>query len=189
MKLNLGSGARLIDGYLNVDIAEASAPDMVWDLEQTPWPWPDNSVTDVLLSHVLEHLGRDPATFLDVIKELYRIMAPGGEVVIHVPHPRHDDFISDPTHVRAITPAGLKLFDREHNKAWQEAGKANTPLALYTGVDFYMKSLQNILAKDVYEDMLAGRLSREEVDLMVQRQNNVARSYHIWSPGKTECSA
>jgi SAM-dependent methyltransferase len=179
MKLNLGSGPRRIDGYLNVDIVEASAPDVVWDLEQTPWPWPDNSVTDVMLSHVLEHLGRDPAKFLDVMKELYRIMTPGGEVVIHVPHPRHDDFISDPTHVRAITPAGLKLFDREHNKAWQAAGKANTPLALYTGVDFYMKSLQIILAKDIYEDLQAGRLSRAEVDLMVQRQNNVARSYHM----------
>ena len=54
------------------------------------------------MKHVLEHLGRDTDTFLAIWKELYRVAAPGATVRIVVPHPRHQDFLQDPTHVRAM---------------------------------------------------------------------------------------
>ena len=41
-------------------------------------------------------------------------------IIIKVPHPRHEDFLSDPTHVRPITVLGLSLFDQKLNKEWQK---------------------------------------------------------------------
>jgi hypothetical protein len=179
MKLNLGCGSRRWDGYWNVDVSDACAPDEVWDLETTPWPWPDSSAEHIVLNHVLEHLGQTPAVFLAVMAELYRVAAPGADIAINVPHPRHDDFLSDPTHVRPITPATLKLFDRTLNLAWKEGGYANTPLALYTGVDFFLKSQATILESDVFEAMQSGKLTQEQVGEMVKRQANVAKEYRF----------
>ena len=50
--------------------------------------------------------------------------------------PPLDDFRTDPTHVRSITPRTLSMFSRRNGEAWQRLGYANTPPALMTGVDF-----------------------------------------------------
>ena len=39
LMLNLGSGSRHLSGYLNVDKSDMFNPDVVWDLEKTPWPF------------------------------------------------------------------------------------------------------------------------------------------------------
>ena len=44
MKLNLGSGSKIINGYTNVDKFDYYKPDMVHDLEATPYPFEDNSI-------------------------------------------------------------------------------------------------------------------------------------------------
>lgn len=134
LRLNLGCGERHLDGYINVD--KFGNPDLKHDLETFPWPWADNSVIEILLIHVLEHLGRDTNTYLGIIKEMYRVCQPGAKVRIIVPHHRHDYFFDDPTHVRVVTPAGLSLFSQRLNKMWIEQKAANSTLALYLGVNF-----------------------------------------------------
>src|SRR3954452_15303504 len=104
MKFNMGCGRRKLEGYVNVDAVAASGADQVWDLEQTPWPWADGCAEEIRFIHSLEHMGADTKVFLAIIQETYRIAAPGCRVVIHVPHPRHDHFLGDPTHVRPVTP-------------------------------------------------------------------------------------
>src|ERR1700677_2089475 len=88
MKLNLGSGRRPIEGWVNVD--KYPPADVLHDLEELPWPWADNAAEDVLLCHVLEHLGQTPNLFLKIMQELYRVCANGALVTIMVPDPRHD---------------------------------------------------------------------------------------------------
>src|SRR4249919_3237809 len=112
MRLNLGCGRNKLPGWLNVDHSASCEPDAVVDLEVLPWPWPDNSADEILLNHVLEHLGAVPATYIGIIRELWRVCRPGATVTIAVPHPRSDDFMNDPTHVRAVTAEGLVLFSR-----------------------------------------------------------------------------
>lgn len=141
LRLNLGCGRNPKRGWINVDKAHAAAADQVVDLETLPWPWADNSVDAILLHHVLEHLGQRTETFLGIVKELYRVSKPGAEITIVVPHPRSDDFVNDPTHVRAVTPAALRLFDQGVNREWEAAGHPNTPLGVYLGVDFRIKTL------------------------------------------------
>ena len=134
LRLNLGCGANHLDGYLNVD--KFGDPDLRVDLETFPWPWADNSVAAIELSHVLEHLGQQSETYLKIIQEMYRVCQPGAKVHIKVPHHRHDNLLHDPTHVRAITPYGLSMFSQEFNKMKQARGEPTTPLGLYLGVNF-----------------------------------------------------
>ena len=84
LRLNLGCGDKLLPGWLNVDSVPDCNPDMVCDLEQFPWPWADNSVEEILLSHVLEHLGEDRDVYLGIIKELYRVCCHGAKIQIMV---------------------------------------------------------------------------------------------------------
>ncbi len=56
MRLNLGCGGRKYPDWINADKFPTCSPDHVVDLEQFPWPWPDNTVNEVRMYHVLEHL-------------------------------------------------------------------------------------------------------------------------------------
>ena len=137
VKLNLGCGERRIPGYINVD--KFGQPDIKHDLESFPWPWQTNSVSEILLIHVLEHLGRDVEIYFRIFKEIYRVCNNGAQIRIIVPHFRHQFFYDDPTHVRVVTPLGLQLFSKKANKEWVNQGVANSPLGLYLDIDFELK--------------------------------------------------
>lgn len=106
------------------------------DIAKEHWPWPDNSVDTVLAWHILEHIETSDG-FFHVVSEAYRVLKPGGELNIIVPHPRHDVFLNDPTHVRAVTPDGMLTFSRRHAEMLAAEGvKGVTSYAPYLGVDF-----------------------------------------------------
>ncbi|MCC7275589.1 MAG: hypothetical protein IT561_23165 [Alphaproteobacteria bacterium] len=142
MKLNLGCGMRKLDGHLNVDASPHCEPDLLVDLEVLPWPFETSSAEEIVMSHVLEHLGQAPAVYLGIIKELYRVCRPDALVRVVVPHPHHDDFLTDPTHVRPITLQGLEMFSRKKIREGQARGAATTPLALMLDVDFEVVSAE-----------------------------------------------
>jgi len=180
MKLNLGSGNKTIEGHLNVDKFASKTTDIVFDLETTPWPWASDSIEAVCMIHALEHMGRDTDTFLNIICELYRICKDGAVVTIHVPHPRHDNFLGDPTHVRGITPQQLTLFDKLKNDEWVAGGVSSaTPLAHYLGVDFHIANVTTVLDPYYYEQYAAGTLTLEAINLKARELNNVIAEYHI----------
>jgi predicted SAM-dependent methyltransferase len=140
LKLNLGCGAKRFPDFVNVD--KIGDPDLKFDLETVPWPWPNDSVNEILLLHVLEHLGQQPSVYLAIFQEMYRVCQGGARIRIVVPHFRHDFFFSDPTHVRAVTPEGLRLFSKKENRHWIATGIANTPLGVYLDVDFELVSVK-----------------------------------------------
>lgn len=175
MRLNLGCGRNKLPGWLNVDHSASCEPDAVVDLEVLPWPWPDNSAEEIVLNHVLEHLGAAPATYIGIIRELWRVCRPGATVTIAVPHPRSDDFMNDPTHVRAVTAEGLVLFSRKANEYWQRNGSSNTPLAVQHGVDFDFVSAESILEEPWASDRRAGKLDDQALERAAMRYNNVIK--------------
>ncbi len=173
LKLNLGCGNRKIEGFLNVDSQPGCQPDMVLDLEATPWPWADDSVDEVQLIHVLEHLGQAPAVYLGIMRELWRVCCDGAHVHIMVPHPRCDEYLNDPTHVRPVTEAGLEMFSQRLNAEWDAIGAANTPLGKYLGIDFEVDSSTLDLKPRWREKLQRGEVTEQELRLAGDQQFNV----------------
>lgn len=173
MKLNLGCGLRKLDGYVNVDSDPFCEPDALVDLNAVPWPWADDSALEVLLIHVLEHLGPTVEGYLSIIRELWRICAPDARVTVLVPHPRHNGFLNDPTHVRPVTAEGLAMFSQSRNRQWLAAGYANTPLGLSLGVDFAVEDVNHDLAEPWRSDFQTGKLSTDDLRQAELRYNNV----------------
>jgi hypothetical protein len=179
MKLNMGCGYHKLDGYLNVDVSPTCEPDLVYDLESLPWPWESDSADHVLFNHSLEHLGRDPRVFLGMMKELYRVCKHEARIQINVPHPRHDHFINDPTHVRIITPELFHLFNREANDEFKRKGSSNTPFAHYLGVDFLVEGAVNVLDEPYAAQHANKQLSDADVKVIARERNNIVSEVRI----------
>ena len=158
LKLNIGCGFNKIDGYVNVDAFPACAPDVLWDLEVTPWLFEDDAVDEIVAHHVLEHLGQATGTFFAIVKEIYRVVRHGGQVLIAVPHPLHNSFLTDPTHIRAFTPETFLMLSRARNLDWAARRVNVTMLALMLNVDFEPVAINNI-----YDSHWADKLNKGEV--------------------------
>lgn len=176
-KLNLGSGQNKKDGFINIDKFAEADPDLLIDLEKTPWEFENSTVDEILLNHVLEHLGRDVDVFFSIIKEIYRVCCDGAAIQINVPHPRHDNFLNDPTHVRIITPELIGLFSKKNCLRWKKTGAANSPLAFYLDVDFEIVKSSVTLDPMYLSAYKAGEISNDEISTAMKRYNNVISEY------------
>ena len=179
MKLNLGYRIKILKNFVNVDKYDYYKPDIVHDLEKFPYPFEENSVDEILLSHVLEHIGQNPDIFNSIIKEFYRICKNNALIDIRVPHPRHDDFISDPTHVRPITILGLQLYDKNLNQMWEKNNAANTPLAMIHNVNFKIKDVNYGLEKNYSEMLKKGEIDQSKLHEYIEKYNNVIKEMRI----------
>lgn len=171
MKLNLGCGNKRIDGFFGVDKFASDAVDVVHDLEVLPWPWGTDSVEAVMMHHVLEHLGEQTSVYLGIIRELYRVCRHGAVIKIRVPHPRHSDFLNDPTHVRPITAESFLLFSQKMCRERIAGGFADTPLAIHLGVDFEITHVGAMLEPEWH--------GHENLDWAVLVFNNVVKEVSI----------
>lgn len=95
LKLNLGAGKSRMEGYLSVDSIAFDGLDVVADLRK-PWPWSDSTVSDIYMSHVLEHFTGDER--VHIFNEMYRVLIPGGKAYIVTPHWASQRAYGDFTH-------------------------------------------------------------------------------------------
>jgi ubiquinone/menaquinone biosynthesis C-methylase UbiE len=101
--LNVGSGRDRRHGYVNVDISHLPDVDVVASLADQSLPFPDDTFAVVLCRDILEHVDVVPA-----LRELHRVLAPGGVVVISAVHFTSRNLYVDPTHVRGYS---VRTFD------------------------------------------------------------------------------
>lgn len=120
MKLNLGCGIKKIDGYIGVDNIETEAVDIIHDLNVFPYPFEDNSVNEILMDNVLEHLD----DVIKIMEELHRISTPGAIINIKVPYFKSNSAYTDPTHKHFFTETSFKYFTE------------NNPLNFYSPARF-----------------------------------------------------
>jgi len=90
LKLELGGRMAARSGFTTVDLKDA---EVIADLNQR-WPFEDGSVGAVRSNDVFEHLNDSVHT----MKELYRVLAPGGYAFIQVPSTDGRGAFQDPTH-------------------------------------------------------------------------------------------
>jgi predicted SAM-dependent methyltransferase len=175
MKLNLGCGYDRREGWLNVDLFAPCEPDQVLDIEAIPWDLPSDAFEHVLIKHVLEHVGADFQLFAAIVREIYRVTAPGGVVEIRVPHVRHDSFWSDPTHVRAFTPMTFHMLSKRQNQAWIQQRANFTMLALLLDVDFEVESIGQNYDPRWMARLQAGEITPDQLLELSQERWNVAQ--------------
>jgi SAM-dependent methyltransferase len=118
LKLNLGAGKSRIEGYLSVDSIPFEGLDVVADLKNR-WPWGENSVSHIHMSHALEHFTGEER--VHIFNEMYRVLAPGGQAYLIVPHWASQRAYGDFTH--KWPPVSEMLF----NYLWKEWRMQNAP--------------------------------------------------------------
>jgi SAM-dependent methyltransferase len=109
-KLCLGSGRKQQDGAVNVDIVASTNPDIVHDLNRTPWPLPSDQFDECHAYDVIEHLNDIVAT----MEEIHRVCRNGAVVRITVPHFSSGNAFTDPTHRHYFSCFSLNYFTGEH---------------------------------------------------------------------------
>lgn len=111
IRLNLGCGRSKVPGYIGVDKIGFPEADVVADLAG-PWPWRDNTVSEVIASHFIEHL--DCHERVHFFNELDRVLVEGGRAVIVTPHWQDPSCYGDPTHQwPPVTDWAYYYLDRE----------------------------------------------------------------------------
>lgn len=123
LRLDLGCGPNKAEGFFGVDIMSFPAVDLRHDLTK-PWPWKNDSVSEVHSSHFVEHLtGAQRVPFFN---ELYRVLKVGAQARIICPNWSHDRAYGDPTHQWPPVSTWMYFY---MNKVWRDA---NAPHVGYT---------------------------------------------------------
>jgi predicted SAM-dependent methyltransferase len=92
--LDMGCGRSKIPGALGMDVDPQSQADIIHDLNQYPYPVKENTFDQIFAKHIIEHLD-NPRGFL---KEVHRILKPGGVAFIETPHFSCRVAYSEPEH-------------------------------------------------------------------------------------------
>lgn len=109
-KLNLGCGRKQFEDAVNVDIVGDTKPDIVINLDRTPWPLPDSQFREVCAYDVIEHLDDVVAT----MEEIHRVCQPGALVHVTVPHYSCVNAFTDPTHRHYFSASSFNYFTGEN---------------------------------------------------------------------------
>jgi SAM-dependent methyltransferase len=123
--LDLGCGTAKEAGAVGVDNVSLPAVDVVHDLLDFPYPFADGSAEQVYLKHVLEHFPLPDAQ--RILREVYRILEPGGVMHVRVPHVFSVAAWVDPTHrtgfafgsAEFLTVTAAKAYYREADNCWE----------------------------------------------------------------------
>lgn len=103
--LNVGCGHDVLEGFVNLDVAELPGVDVVASLGEEPLPFPDATFSTILARDVLEHVDIIPA-----LRELHRVLEPGGVLVVSTVHFTSRNLWVDPTHRRGFSARTLEMF-------------------------------------------------------------------------------
>ena len=109
MKLNIGCGTNKLPDYVRIDIDPLVEPDHVLDMNKDKLPYENDSVDEILCSHMIEHLD-DMTNFY---QECYRVLKhETGRLTVVTPHYLHESSWADPDHVWHIPPKFFQYLDR-----------------------------------------------------------------------------
>lgn len=128
MKLNLGCGKDVREGYENYDLYPIDKRVTKLDLNVLPLPFEDNYADRILVSHTLEHLN---VNNLDFIIDCHRILKPDG--ILEIVLPVRDGGLE---HIREV-------FDKDYFEclcvASDEKSSSQSCFNLFTLVSFRKK--------------------------------------------------
>lgn len=107
--LDLACGDAKQPHCIGMDKRKRDGVDIVHDIEEMPWPFEDEFFTRIIASHIVEHL--KPWLMVDIMDEAWRILVPGGYMMIATPYAGSYGFYQDPTHIKGWNEATPTYFD------------------------------------------------------------------------------
>lgn len=110
MKLNIGSGAKRIEGWVNIDKYPVHSNDLQGDLNASI-DLPDACADEIRLDNVIEHVD----SVVHSMKEIRRLLKKGGVVKIYTPHYSSQASWRDPTHRHHLSFFSFDMFCQEKN--------------------------------------------------------------------------
>lgn len=184
MKINLGSGYKRYDTYINVDSDVNCNPDILLDLDDKNLiiPIADNSVSKIIAHHILEHIGEG---IFKLLREIYRISKHGTLIDIRVPYHLHEIQFSDFTHKRFITVEGLSLFSKKRNYNDIKLGGTSSTLGIMHDVDFEIVSY-NYIHDQFYDEIIKTNTVEQNARLLREAANVTIETHVIWTVIKEE---
>tara|TARA_X000000368_G_C23052462_1_gene722124 strand:+ start:1875 stop:2468 length:594 start_codon:yes stop_codon:yes gene_type:complete len=91
--LDLGCGKDKIENSIGIDKIKSESVDVRHDLNNFPYPFDDDSFELVVCKHSISHIDN----FEKTIFEIFRILKPGGKLLIIAPHFSSDNSFTDYT--------------------------------------------------------------------------------------------
>lgn len=120
MILSVGCGRRASEpGLVRLDRSPEVQPDIVWDLDEFPYPLEDSSFTAIECMDVIEHLNSIPR----VMDEFHRILEPDGMLRIATPHFSSANSFVDPTHRWHLSYFSFDYFCGAQEPSYYAAAK------------------------------------------------------------------
>lgn len=104
--LDVGCGANKHPGAIGLDNNPRTKADVLHDLGQFPYPFPDNEFDLIVSNHVVEHV----PDAMGFITELHRITKPGGRIRLLAPHCTNPDWANDLTHRNHLNSYSFNTF-------------------------------------------------------------------------------
>ena len=107
-------GTKEWSNLVTLDFNASHTPDVVWDLNNIPLPFEDNSFDEIHAYEVLEHVGRqgDYKFFFGQFSDFWRILKPNGLFVGTCPLRTSVWAFGDPSHTRVIQKENLYFLDQ-----------------------------------------------------------------------------
>lgn len=175
-KLNLGCGTMKIDGFINVDKSSLVNPDEVVNLNSFPWKWADKEFGHIVAKDILEHID---GSFIDIIKEMYRISDNSAIWELQFPHWRCDTALNDPDHKRVITLGMLDLFNKSNLLERVRQKQSDSLLAFEEDIDIQVCDVMFEYTQPFMEKIKNKTITEEELQFSLNHLNNVAHSVKV----------
>jgi len=148
--LDVGCGTRKAEpNAVGIDVSPRSAADIVWDLDEFPWPLETGRFSRIYMSHIIEHVRDVNRT----MAEIHRVGRNGADVLVVTPHFSSHNSYTDPTHVRHLAGRSFQYFTGEDFASFT-----------CSNVRFGIESLELTFGKNFLLDGMGGWLARRNLE-------------------------
>lgn len=109
IRLDVGCGENKQEGFVGMDARLLKGVDIVHNVEEFPWPLPDNCCSLIVCSHLVEHI--KPEFSIAFMDECWRVLKAKGDLAVSTPYPGSRGYWQDPTHCNGWNEATWQYFD------------------------------------------------------------------------------
>lgn len=150
--VDIGPGDSKPEGYTGLGYGDQA--DIKHNLDECPWPIESSSVSVLRANHVLEHLENPVA----IMKEIYRVLKPGGKAIITVPSTDGEGAFAHPEHKSYWNKASFMFWTDPRYAATIDGNKENPALF---DLD-YLQDRKNGAA--IYTDAVLTKPTKDTID-------------------------